>query len=158
MRVNSDFKSIQAQFKLVQFASQDTPNATYVFVLNRSIPRLSRSSDILHVGETDDPIASRYQQETSTNNTKGNTQATNIRLTHVFGKLGLSTNATCHFTTQRTVQLTPNDPFLQDLMIWAKTNWRIVAHGSTPVVSLEKYLLVKYAVDHWELPPLNNSF
>lgn len=153
-----DFKSIQAQFKWVQFTGQNTPDATYVFVLNRSIPRLSGSSDILYVGETDDPIASRYKQETSTNNTKGNTQATNIRLTHVFGKLGLSPNVTCHFTTQRTVQLTPSDPFLQDLMIWAKTNWRIVAQGSTPVVSLEKYLLVKYAVDHWELPPLNNSF
>lgn len=150
-----NFNDIENQFQWTLYAGQNTGNVTYVFVLNQQIARLSGASDIIYVGKTTQPISRRYIQETNTNNTIGNTQQTNIRLTHIFGLLDLA-NVTCYFTTTMEVIVPRNDPFLQHLAIWDKRYFLNVVNANPVAVSLEKKLIVTYAVDHREAPPLNN--
>lgn len=150
-----NFNNIQNQYQWVQYCGQNTPNVTYVFVLKQPVQRLHGASDILYVGETLQPISRRYTQETNTNNTPSNTQQTNIRLTHIFGLLGLA-NVTCYFTDTMQCVIPPNDPFLQHLATWDKKYYRGVVNNNPIQVSLEKKLIVTYAVDHLEVPPLNN--
>jgi hypothetical protein len=150
-----DYQGIQNQYQWVEYRGQDTRDVTYIFVLNQRVPRLKGQSDILYIGETQQPIARRYAQETDCTNTPGNTQQTNIRLTHVFRQLNLA-NVTCYFTTEMHLQIQYNDPFLRQLEIWDKKYFLGVTQNNPVVISLEKYLIVRYAVDHLEVPPLNN--
>jgi hypothetical protein len=150
-----NFNNIQNQYHWVKFAGQNTTNVTYVFVLNQPVQRLYGASDILYIGETRQPISRRYAQETRTSNTPGNTQQTNIRLTHIFGLLNL-VNVTCYFTDTMHCTVAHKDPFLKQLSTWDKKYYLGVANANPAQVSLEKKLIVSYAVDHREAPPLNN--
>ena len=132
---------------------------TYVFVASCPIPRLRGESDILYIGETDNTINTRYRQETETNNTGKNTQNTNIRTTHVFRKIrqaGIS--VTCYFMKHKLVRLQPENAksFARKLQTWDKRTYMEMRDYSNPTI--EKYLLVSYADEHLELPPLNNRF
>lgn len=134
-----------------------TTNVTYLIVLNRAVMRLQDQSDILYIGETRQPISKRYQQETSTNNTNKNTQATNIRLTHILAKLD-KINVALYFTNTMTQNIAQTDLVYTELQSWDKNYYyKNNISGQNPAtISLEKYLLVSYAVDHLEVPPLNN--
>jgi len=151
-----DFQAIHNQYQWVQYTGQSIANVTYVYVLNRHVPRLFGKSDILYIGKTRQAMSRRFKQETTVNNTLGNTQHTNIRLTHLFGHLNLA-NVNCYFTTQTDCPLQNADPFLQHLQVWDKRCYRHCVTSGNPVsISLEKRLLVTYAVDHGEVAPLNN--
>ncbi|MEI8139899.1 MAG: hypothetical protein WCI03_08535 [bacterium] len=151
-----DFKTIQNQRQWAQYDGQSIANVTYVYVLNRQVSRLFGSSDILYIGKTLQTMSRRFRQETTVNNTLGNTQHTNIRLTHLFGHLNLA-NVICYFTAQTDCPFQNADPILQHLQVWDKRCYRrCVTSGNPVVISLEKRLLVTYAVDHGEVPPLNN--
>lgn len=157
-----NFNSIQGHFKWIRFSNQTDKNVTYIYVIDRDIHRLIGSSDILYVGKTEQSIAKRYKQETNTRNTPGNSQSTNIRLTHIFGSIGLR-NCECYYTCQMHYALPQpvQNGFLKELETWDKKYYRQVKPETPNVrvnVPLEKYILVKYAVDHLELPPMNNSF
>jgi hypothetical protein len=151
-----NFQAIHNQFPWVQFTGQSIANVTYVYVLNRHVPRLFGESDILYIGKTRQTMSRRFRQETTFSNTPGNTQHTNIRLTHIFGHLNLA-NVICYFTAQTDCSLQIADPFIKHLQVWDKRCYRrCVTSGNPVVISLEKRLLVTYAVDHDEVPPLNN--
>lgn len=157
-----NFNSIPGHFKWIRFSNQTDKNVTYIYVIDRQINRFIGSSDILYVGKTKQPINKRYNQQINANNTPGNTQSTNIRLTHIFGSIGLS-NCECYYTCQMDYILPRpiQNGFLKELETWDKNHY-LKVKPPTPntrvTVSLEKYFLVKYAVDHLEVPPLNNSF
>ncbi len=150
-----DFQSIKNLWQWTAYSGQSTNNVTYIYVLNHAVSRLRGQSDILYVGETTKSIVKRYKQETGTKSTGGNTQLTNIRLTNIFGALGLS-NVSCYFVDQMTQQIPPGDSFLSKLQVWDKKRYLEVVNQNPISVSLEKYLLVTYAADHLEVPPLNN--
>lgn len=156
-----NFNSIPGHFQWIRFSNQTDTNVTYIYVTDRRINRLIGSSDILYVGKTKQPIKKRYKQQINANNTPGNTQSTNIRLTHIFGSINLR-NCTCYYTRQMTYALpsSQQNQFLNKLQTWDKRYYRKATQTpNAPVnISLEKYLLVQYADDHLELPPLNNSF
>jgi len=155
-----NFETIRKEHDWILFLSQTDRNVTYLFVLNRTIGRLSGTSDILYIGKTEQPISKRYEQETMTNNTLGNTQQTNIRTTHVFQQLGV-TNVKCYYT--RTLNHTLSGDgrmrFLGECRTWDKKFYLQLEkqqNGQTLEVPLEKYLLVRYAGEHLEVPPMNN--
>lgn len=140
-----------------KYNGQSDKNATYVFVSNGKIQRLKGKSDILYFGKTKQYIKNRYKQETSTKNTDGNTQQTNIRTTHVFSQIGLK-NFTCYYVKQMEVNLSEQEMemFLPKLKIWSKGCYLKVKNNDE-IISLEKYLLVNYTNKHLEVPPLNFS-
>jgi len=157
-----NFNSIPGSFNWVHFNNQTVRDVTYIYVMNENISRIKGSSNILYVGKTKQPINKRYKQQTNANNTPRNTQSTNIRLTHIFGSIGLS-NCECYYTCQMNYMLPQpvQNGFLKELETWDKNHY-LKVKPQTPNarvnISLEKYILVNYAVDHLELPPLNNSF
>jgi len=157
-----NFNLIPGNFGWIPFNNQTDKNVTYVFVYNGQINRLIGSSNILYIGKTEQSIKKRYSQEINANNTPKNTQATNIRMTHIFGSIGLS-NCACYYTRRMNYVLPRpvQNGFLNELETWHKRYYlKVKPHplNTRVTVSLEKFILVKYAVDHLELPPLNNSF
>jgi len=155
-----NLETIKKELDWIEYTGQSDRNVTYVFVFNRSVGRLSGVSDILYIGKTEQPIGKRYEQETKTNNTLKNTQQTNIRMTHVFQQLGIA-NVKCHFTRTLNHTLSGNDlgKFLSECRTWDKKfclQLEAKCDGQSLEVPLEKYLLVRYAGEHLEVPPMNN--
>ena len=129
---------------------------------NSPIRCLKGDSDILYIGKTKQAIRSRFAQETRTNNTEGNTQLTNIRMTHVFSQLGLD-NTKCFYVNKPDQMLSGDEKrdFVERLRTWDKGFYQKTAKGNPTeqtTVPFEKYLLVMYADEHLEVPPMNNSF
>jgi len=155
-----NYETIRENHDWIEFSSQIDENVTYVFVLNRPVTRLSGASDILYIGKTKQAIAKRYEQETRTNNTSRNTQQTNIRMTHVFERLGIQ-NVKCYYTKTLSHTLLGDERarFLRECGIWDKKFCIQLQDQQTAPsleVPLEKYLLVCYAAEHLEVPPMNN--
>ena len=158
-----NFKSLD-DFNWISFNQQNDCNVTYVFVSETAIARLSGKSDILYIGKTEQPISKRYNQETNTNNTPKNTQLTNIRLTHIFSTIGLN-NYKCYYfpALKYSLKDAEKERFISSLKIWNKSYYlneivQCVHQNKDITVELEKYLLVNYAHEHLELPPLNGKF
>lgn len=154
-----NFQTIQNKFNWLHYQGQRDENVTYIFVSRKPVCRLKGYSDILYIGKTEKPIATRYEQETNTNNTPWNTQSTNIRMTHVFKEYG-SENYCCYFVNDLNHPgLTPDERrnFLTKLKTWDK-NFYLKINGDDTQIPIEKYLLVCYAAEHLEIPPMNNSF
>ena len=154
-----DFQDIESWAQWFKYCGQQDNAVTYVYVASRPVPRLRGQSDILYIGETENAINVRYKQETQTNNTGKNTQNTNIRTTHVFGQIpqeGIS--VTCYFTKHKFLPLRQGNAqsFALMLKTWDKRAYTKMGNYSNPTI--EKYLLVSYADQHLELPPLNNRF
>ena len=123
------------------------------------IARLRGESDILYIGETTGEIWNRFRQETATNNTPGVTQNTNIRTTPVFRQLELGgISAMCFYAMRTLLSLSSEEEqrFSHRLVTWNKSAYVGMDDYSRP--TLEKYLLITYADEHLELPPLNNRF
>jgi len=155
-----DYETIKDNHQWIIFSNQVDKNVTYLFALNRRVARLSGASDILYIGKTEQAIARRYEQETRTNNTSRNTQQTNIRMTHVFQRLGIQ-NVTCHYTKtlSHTLSGAERARFLAECATWDKKFYMQLEGQETASfleVPLEKYLLVCYAAEHLEVPPMNN--
>lgn len=135
-------------------------DVTYVFVGKAEIPRLVGTSDILYVGKTEQPVKVRFDQETSTNNSPRNTQQTNIRMTHVLEAIGPE-NYRCYYSRGLEMEVSgvEQERFLDKLRTWDKQFYLKLTDknfGEPLKVPVEKYLLVQYASEHLELPPLNN--
>jgi len=155
-----NFETIRKEHDWIEFLNQTDRNVTYLFVFNKTIDRLYGTSDILYIGKTEQSISRRYEQETRTNNTSGNTQQTNIRMTHVFQQLGIS-NVKCYYTRTLNHNLSGNDGtrFLSECRTWDKKfclKLERKHNDQILEVPLEKYLLVRYAGEHLEVPPMNN--
>ena len=151
------FQTIIDEFNWVQYNGQNHHNVTYIFVSYKPVCRLRGYSDILYIGKTNLNIATRYNQETNTNNTPGNNQTTNIRLTYVFNEYGHE-NFCCYFVNGLYLTELPNEDindFLMMLRTWDKNYYLKIINGDIQI-PIEKYLLVRYANDHLEVPPLNN--
>ena len=158
-----NFRDIDKDFNWIRYRAQQDRGVTYAFVAEKPIPRLRGKSDILYIGKTDNSIQTRYRQETETNNTPRNTQMTNIRLTHVFRQLRrMGIEATCYFTKGQTVNpplsFRCSEAFSKMLKTWDKRSYIDSNTFDFTSPSIEKYLLVTYAEEHLELPPLNNRF
>ena len=157
-----NFRDLQTESDWIPFSEQMDRNVTYVWVKNSSIRRLSGESDILYIGKTEQAVRSRFVQETRTNNTPNNSQLTNIRMTHVFRKIGLE-NSECFFIRKLDKNLAEDEKrdFLERLRTWDKGFYLKIAKANPTqqiTIPFEKYLLVMYADDHLEVPPMNNSF
>lgn len=159
-----NFTDIEEEgFGWIEYRDQQDRGVTYVFVAEKPIFRLRGNSDILYIGKTDNSIQIRYRQETETNNTPRNTQRTNIRLTHVFRQLRrMGIEATCYFTKGQAVSPPLSsgcsNAFSEMLKTWDKGSYIASTTSDFASPSIEKYLLVTYAEEHLELPPLNNRF
>ena len=143
----------------IRYRGQTNRQVIYVFVASNPIIRLRGQSDILYVGRTSGSIRKRFNEETATNNTSGNTQNTNIRTTYIFGKMKeLRIDSKCYFTQQDILHLTSRDAstFSDKMRTWDKRAYRNTSDFAKP--NIEKYILINYANEHLELPPLNNSF
>ena len=154
-----NFRDLQARFHWTPYEGQTDSKITYVYVRKSPIRRLAGDSDILYIGTTDRAIRERFSAQTSTNNTEGSTQNTNIRLNHVFKNLGLE-NFNCFFIRQSYENLAENEKsdFMERLRTWDKKFYRSITQGNpTKPIPFEKYLLVTYADEHLEVPPMNNS-
>ena len=154
-----NFEDIAKWAQWVKYSGQPDKAVTYVYIASQPVTRLRGESDILYIGETDNAISTRYQQETETNNTGKNTQNTNIRTTHVFHQIrqaGIS--VTCYFMKHKHTNLCSENAssFARELQTWDKQTYIKMRDYSNPTI--EKYLLVTYSDDHLELPPLNNRF
>jgi hypothetical protein len=148
------------QFPWIMFDGQSDQNVSYIFVASTPITRLAGVSDILYVGKTEQPISKRYKQETNTKNSPKNTQQTNIRMTHIFSKIGLGT-CKCFYVQDLDMVLdsTTAEIFIENLKTWDKQFYlkNVQEQGAGSItIPVEKYLLVNYAAEHLELPPLNN--
>lgn len=153
------FIDLRNDFQWVKYTDQIDSNVTYIYVLNDTVSRLRGDSDILYIGKTTQQIIDRFKQETSTRNTHKNTQNTNIRTTFIFEAFGLQ-NVSLYYvrSLSSTLNEAKSHSFLEALKIWDKKSYTHLAdaRGRALEVSLEKYLLVRYASDHLEVPPLNN--
>ena len=157
-----DFKDTGCWIDWVEYSGQRDRSVTYIFVASKPIARLRGESDILYIGKTDGEIRKRFKDETENNNTPKNTQATNIRMTHVFRQLNLAgISYTCFFVEKTTLHL-PSEierTFAEKLRTWDKNAYvRMTRMADFSMPTMEKYLLITYADEHLELPPLNNSF
>ena len=155
-----NFSEFKKQFDWVPFDGQMDSGVTYVFVSDTEIPRMVGASDILYIGKTDQSIKVRFEQETRTKNSPRNTQQTNIRMTHILGKLGTD-HYRCFYTKNLEMRLPDleQEEFIEKLKVWDKQFFLKLtdAHaGGNMTVPIEKYLLVGYTHEHLELPPLNN--
>lgn len=135
-------------------------DVTYVFVGRSAVPRMVGDSDILYIGKTEQAIKVRFEQETRTSNSPRNTQQTNIRLTHILGKIGVN-NYQCFYVKELVMKLsgTKKTEFLEKIQTWDKQFFLKLKEsnsGGSLEVPIEKYLLVTYTHEHLELPPLNN--
>lgn len=157
-----DFKTVQREFKWHRYEEQNDNCVTYMFVAGTSIPRLIGASDILYVGQTTQTIKKRFNQETRSINSSGNTQNTNIRMTHILSHRNII-DYTCVYTAGLMMDLDCllQENFLEKLKIWDKKSFLkyVDAYFSRVLtIPIEKYILVEYAHEHLELPPLNNRF
>ena len=153
------FEDIGHWAEWVKYSGQSDSGVAYVYVASGPIARLRGDSDILYVGITDNAIRARIKWEMETNNTPGNTQNTNIRITHVLCRLKQSgISVTCFFTKEKSLTLSSEmaQGFAQKWKTWDKAAYNKAGDYSMPTI--EKYLLVTYADEHLELPPLNNRF
>ena len=122
-----NFRDVRDEFEWIPYDGQSDSNVTYLWVRDLPITRLVGESDILYIGKTEqgktDPtIRSRFVAETNTNNSRKNTQQTNIRATHIFKRLGLE-NCKLYFTKQlKTDLLEPEKTdLLEKIRTWHKT-------------------------------------
>lgn len=155
-----NFSDIRNRFEWVSYSGQTDCYVTYAYVLNRPVARLVGESDILYFGKTEQAIRDRCKQETRTKNSPRNTQQTNIRTTFVLGEIGLK-HVKCFYVRElrETLSGTDCERFLEGLRTWDKKAFLALSDERRSPdlnVSLEKYLLVTYASEHLELPPLNN--
>ena len=158
-----NFSDIEEDFSWIKYSAQQDREVTYIFVAEKPIFRLRGKSDILYIGKTDNSIQTRYRQETQTRNTPGNTQMTNIRLTYAFHQLRLmGVEAICYFTKGHIVSpplsSRRSEAFSQMVRTWDKRSFNNSNQSDFNSPIIEKYLLVNYAEEHLELPPLNNRF
>ena len=155
------FQDIINKFRWLKYDEQIDKSVTYIFVSQKRICRLKGYSDILYIGKTKQSIKKRYKQEIVSINTNGNSQSTNLRITHILSEYGLN-NCCCYFTKTLSTRLTQNERtnFLSKLKIWDKrfylNNYNNIVNRN--VIPLEKYLLILYSHEHLELPPMNNRF
>lgn len=143
-----------------KFTGQADDQVTYIYVSTKKIARLEGSSDILYIGKTKKPIDKRINAEISSNNSQGNTQVTNIRITHII-KEKIREDYAIYFTKCLEKKLMGDDleKFLKKLKVWDKNYFKSIKEGKCDIeISIEKILLVEYASEHLELPPLNNRF
>lgn len=148
------------RFDWHEYSGQMDSNVTYFFRAPSSISRLLGESDIFYIGKTEQGIRTRYEQETRTINSPKNTQQTNIRTTYIYQRLGLSAPK-CYFTKSLDMSLFGDEcsVFLAKLRTWDKKFYlglEVNSDRNQVVVPVEKYLLVSYADEHLEVPPLNN--
>ena len=151
-------EELLAQFDWIEYDGQMDSDVTYFFAAQEPVGRLRGRSDILYIGMTERAIRVRYEEETRTVNSPKNRQNTSIRTTHVYRALCLD-SPTCYYTKTLNVELngTEKARFLNKLMNWDKRFFLKQDELATLLVPLEKYLLVQYADEHLEVPPLNNS-
>ena len=120
-----------------------------MIVAKNPISRLDGESDILYVGFTSGSIKSRYEQETTTGPSKTG-GSTNSRLTYILGQLN---GWQYYYMNGKQQSLTPEERReFNDI----KSNWTKQKKYSR--LTVEKYILVRYADKHLELPPLNQRF
>ncbi len=155
-----NFNTIRKEYNWIEYSDQKDKNVTYVFVLNEMVGRLFGDSDILYIGKTKMPICKRYNEEINSNNTPGNTQGTNIRTTHIFKQLNLQ-KVKCYYTNTFIDRLSgfKMKRFLKDCQTWDKKcflQFNENQQNQSLDVPLEKYLLIRYASEHLEVPPMNN--
>lgn len=151
-----------AGFRWHRFSGQDDRNVTYIYLSSPPIPRVRGESPILYVGKTTMSIARRVHDETHTNNTPGNTQNTNIRLSTVIAELVRLGHTVDTYFTEGLMFSPPSDEHravMEILRVWDKRAWTECARGGSAIsdFAIEKYLLCHYAAVHLELPPLNSS-
>ncbi len=150
------------RFPRQRFSGQENRGVTYMYVSKPAIPRVRGQSPILYVGKTEQSIARRIQDETRSNNTPGNTQNTNIRLSAVFAEVARSGHSIETYFTKG-LAFTPStadrDAMLAILQVWDKRAWVELTRNGSPAagLSIEKFVLCHYAAAHLELPPMNNS-
>jgi len=151
------------RFRWQRFSGQNSHFVTYIYLVKPSVCRLRGESSVLYVGKTKDSIAERYKKETQTRNTPGNSQATNLRLSHLIPLLrGRGDEIELYFTDGLSFPLPPAEAadFGKMLETWNKSHFRSKFKqdvNSIFQVEIETFLLIHYAAAHWEVPPLNNS-
>jgi len=150
------------RFPWQRFSGQQDQGVTYLYVSKPAVARVRGQSPILYMGKTEQSIAKRVQDETRSNNTLGNTQNTNIRLSAVFAELsGAGHSIETYFTQGLSFRPSPadRDAMLAILQGWDKRAWIELTRGGSAAadLSIEKFMLCHYAAAHLELPPMNNS-
>jgi hypothetical protein len=149
-------------FRWQAFAGQSIRDVTCFYAITPPAGRLRGRSSVLYIGQTTNAIDARYRQETETNNTLGNTQATNIRTSHVFRAIrARGDRIELYFTEGISFRLPKErvDQYGQLLEIWNKNHY--VKHfkpnpdGSLDL-EIERFLLSHCADEHLEVPPPNN--
>lgn len=156
--MNSEY--LRQRFDCQQYSGQDTGNVTYFFISETPIQRLRGESDILYIGKTRGPIRNRYLAETATNNTPGCDQNTNIRTTYIY-KIISPNGPQCFYIQEMFLTLDGDEKcqFLEKIKTWDKRYFNELNSEDARIsVPLEKYLLVMFADEHLEVPPLNNRF
>ena len=157
-----NFYDIKERIQWTPFDGQGDSKVTYVFVAPNPRERLNGKSDILYIGRTSSPIKDRHKAQTSTRPTPKSTQSTNVRMTHVLKRLNdMGIEHAIYFCPIECWKLPKGevDSFSCLLELWSKrAHVRHRKAGALEYPTLETYLLVKYANEHLELPPLNNRF
>lgn len=150
------------RFRWERFSGQSTRDVTYFYAVTPEVARLRGKSSVLYIGQTENGIDVRYRQETATRNTPGNSQATNIRTTHVISTLRVGgAEIELFFTAGLSMDLAGVDArsYGELLETWNKNHFlkefEPRPDGSIDV-QIEKFLLAHYAAQHLEVPPLNN--
>ncbi|MCZ6804722.1 MAG: hypothetical protein O7D86_12525 [Proteobacteria bacterium] len=154
-------EALFSQFDWIEYSGQMESDVTYFFRSPKLIRRLRGESDILYIGRTENAIRVRYKQETRTNNLPKNTQHTNIRTTYVYRRLGMK-KPECFYTKSLNVELPADElrQFTEKVMTWDKKFYLMNLDAGmieTKPFSMEKYLMVNYADEHLEVPPLNQK-
>jgi hypothetical protein len=150
------------RFPWRQFAGQEDRVVTYVYVTRPAVPRMRGESSILYIGQTEQSIAKRVDQEMRARNTVGNTQNTNIRMSAVLSELQRARHSIATYFTPG-LTFTPSaaelETVLSILQVWDKRAWVQFTQRQPAAqeFEIEKFLLCHYAVVHLELPPLNNA-
>ena len=151
-----------SMFRWHPFTGQRTRNVTYFYAVTPAVRRLRGESSVLYVGQTENEIAARYKQETETNNTPGNTQATNIRTSYVMRQLRAHGDHIDMFFTESISFVLPKEHVVSYgrlLETWNKNNFVKQFKprpDGTLSCEIEKFLIANYADEHLEVPPLNN--
>jgi len=151
------------RFQWHRYTEQDDASVTYIYTVAPPVSRLNGRSSVLYIGKTEQPISKRFAQETRTNNTPGNSQATNIRTSHISQLLlDRGDKISLYYTRSLSFDLLGREAeeFGRNLQTWNKSHFQRFfkpdSRGKV-TVSIEKYLLVEYAKNYWEVPPLNNA-
>jgi len=152
-----------SRFQWHKFSGQEDASVTYIYLVTPPVSRLQGQSSILYIGKTEQAISKRFIQATRTKNTPGNSQATNIRSSHISQLLfDRGDKIELYFTHGLLFELSGKEAndFEHILQIWNKSHYlkffKPDSNGNVDV-SIEKYLLVEYSNIHLEVPPLNNA-